>query len=319
MSAASGVGLSSSYAEKVRNGKIDIETITDETLKEKIDDYENWYSKALDCLDAIEELKETEASLYTQRVENVSTKYDGILGVIEHEKNMLDEYISQSEAQAWLVSANYYNALASNEQKTIAQLEKQKAEMLSELQTAMESGTIEKGSESWYELCNSIDEVTLSIAESQTQLKEYAQTIEQLSWETFDLLQDKISSVTEESEFLIDLLSSSKLYDDNGQLTDEGSATMGLHGQNYNSFMYQADKYGKEAARLKKQLESDSYDQDLIDRRNELLELQRESILAAEDEKNAIKDLVSEGMDAELSALEERISLYQESLDSQKD
>ena len=42
MSAASNVGLSSSYAEKVRNGKIDIETIEDETLADKIKDYQSW-------------------------------------------------------------------------------------------------------------------------------------------------------------------------------------------------------------------------------------------------------------------------------------
>lgn len=39
---ANSVGLSSSWAEKVRNGKIDIETIKDEVLKEKIDDYTEW-------------------------------------------------------------------------------------------------------------------------------------------------------------------------------------------------------------------------------------------------------------------------------------
>ena len=61
------------------------------------------------------------------------------------------------------------------------------------------------------------------------------------------------------------------------------------------------------------------FDQELINRRNELLELQRESILAAEDEKNAIKDLVEEGISLELDALQERIDKYEEALDSQKD
>lgn len=42
MAAAAGTGLSSSYAEKVRNGKIDIETIKDEALADKIKDYQSW-------------------------------------------------------------------------------------------------------------------------------------------------------------------------------------------------------------------------------------------------------------------------------------
>lgn len=43
MNAAAGVGLSSSYAAKVRNGTIDISTVKDEALADKIKDYQNWY------------------------------------------------------------------------------------------------------------------------------------------------------------------------------------------------------------------------------------------------------------------------------------
>jgi len=40
---ANSVGLSSSWAKLVREGKVDISTITDENLKEKIDEYQNWW------------------------------------------------------------------------------------------------------------------------------------------------------------------------------------------------------------------------------------------------------------------------------------
>ena len=319
MEAANSVGLSSSWATKVRNGEININTITDEVLADKIKSYTEWYEKALDCQDAIEELKETEAKLYAQRIENVATQYEGILGVIEHEKNMIEEYISQSEANAQLISGEYYKALINNENKTITQLQKQKNSMLAELKTAMESGSIAKGSEAWYSIINSIDEVTLSIAESQTQIKEWNQTIQQLSWETFDLLQDKISAVTEESDFLIELMSNDKLHDDNGKLTDEGSATMGLHGQNYNTYMYQADLAAKEAERLKKQMSTDGYDTELEERYREMISLQQEYILNAEDEKNAIRDLVSDGIELELDALQELIDKKNEELESERD
>ena len=46
ISAANKVGLSSSWAEKVRNGAIDISTIKDEILKQKIDDYQKYYEAA---------------------------------------------------------------------------------------------------------------------------------------------------------------------------------------------------------------------------------------------------------------------------------
>lgn len=40
---SAGEGLSSDWIDKIQNGKIDIETITDSDLKEKIGDYKNWW------------------------------------------------------------------------------------------------------------------------------------------------------------------------------------------------------------------------------------------------------------------------------------
>ena len=316
---ANSVGLSSSYAKLVREGKIDISTITNESLAEKISEYTDWYNKALDCKDAIEELKEKEAELYKQRFENVSTQYEGILGVVEHEKNMLEEFMAQSEANAQLTSSKYYDALIKNEQTTISKLQSEKSALLSQLNTAVASGKIKKESEAWYEMVNSIDEVTLAIEESNTAILEYQQTISQLSWETFDLLQDKISSVSEEAEFLIELLSSDKLYDDKGKLTDSGSATMGLYGVAYNTSMYQADKAGAEAARLKKELAKDPFDTELEERYREMVSLQQEYIQNANDMKEAIRDMVEEGIEVELDNLNELIDKYNEALDSEKD
>lgn len=319
MQEANKVGLSENYASKVRDGTIDIETITDEDLNDKISDYKEWYEKALDCKDAIDELKESEAELYKQRFENVSTKYEGALGVIQHEKDMLDEFVSQTEEKGYIVSTKYYEALTANAQKNITKLEQQKAEMLKELQNAMSSGTITKGSEAWYSMISDIDEVTKSIEELKTSTLEYANSIREIKWDVFDKMQDQISNVADEANFLIDLMDNKKLFEDNGQLTDEGMATMGLHGTNYNTYMYQADKYAEELKRIQAELAKDPYNQNLIDRRQELLEAQQEAILNAEQEKDAIKDLVEEGIDKELDSLDKLIEKYEEALDSQKD
>lgn len=168
-------------------------------------------------------------------------------------------------------------------------------------------------------MVNAIDNVTLSIEQSNTAILEMQQSIQQLDWEVFDLVQDKISAVTEEAEFLIELMSNKKLYDDNGQLTNEGKATMGLHGLNYNILMQQADMARAEAERIKAQLASDPYDMELEERYRDMIALQQDYIFAAEDQKNAIVDLVEEGISLELEALQEKIDLYQDALDSQKD
>ena len=146
---ANSVGLDAGYAAKVRDGTIDVEKITNEDLNNKISDYQNWYNKALDCLDAIDDLRESESKLYEQRFENVSTKYDGYLGVIQHEKDMLDEFVSQTETAGYITSGKYYDAMSANAKKQQEELKKQRDEMVAELNNAVNSGTIEKYSESW--------------------------------------------------------------------------------------------------------------------------------------------------------------------------
>lgn len=316
---ANSVGLDAGWAQKVRDGVVDISTITDEDLADKIKEYQEWYEKALDCKDAIDELRESESELYNQRFENISTKYDGTLGTIQHEADMLEESISMSEAKGWVTSTKYYEELIKNQQSQTEQLKKQRQEMLNEMKSGLESGAIKKGSETWYDQINAIDEITLKLKEAETQTEEWNNSIREINWQVFDMIQEQISNITTEADFLIDLMSNKKLYEDNGQLTDEGKATMGLHGQNYETYMYQSDKYAEEIAKLDSQIASDPYDQELIKRRQELLELQQESILNAEQEKEAIRDLVSDGIDKELDSLQSLIDKRNEALDSQKD
>nr|DAT72672.1 MAG TPA: minor tail protein [Caudoviricetes sp.] len=316
---ANSVGLDAGYAAKVRDGTIDIEKITNEDLNNKIQDYQNWYNKALDCLDAIDDLRESESKLYEQRFENVSTKYDGYLGVIQHEKDMLDEFVSQTETAGYITSGKYYDAMSANAKKQQEELKKQRDEMVAELNNAVNSGTIEKYSESWYSMVNSVDEVTKSIEECNTSLLEYEKNLRELDWQIFDLIQDKISKVADESEFLINLMSNKKLYEDNGQLTDEGMATMGQYGVKYNVYMAQANKYAKKIKELQADLAKDPYNQDIANQLQEYIEAQQEAILNAEDMKNSIKDMVSDGIDKELDSLQKLIDKRNDALDAAKD
>lgn len=315
---ANAVGLDEKWAKKVREGTLDISTITNEDTAEKIKEYQKWYELFLKCIDAVAELKETEAELYAQRFENVQAQYDGILQGYEHTEAMLEEYINQAEAKGHIVSKKYYEALIANEKNNINVLKQEQAALIAARDKAVING-IDKNSQDWYDMCSEIDGVTQAIEEGNTALIEYANSIRDIDWQVFDLIQERISDVNAEADFLIDLMSSDKLFDDNGKLTDKGMATMGLHGQNYNTYMYAADEYGKEISKLDSQIAKDPYDQELVNRRRELVELQRESILAAEDEKSAIRDMVEEGISLELDALQELIDKKNEALESERD
>ena len=88
---------------------------------------------------------------------------------------------------------------------------------------------------------------------------------------------------------------------------------------NTNKALEQAKYLEKAIKELNAEIAKDPYNTDLIERRQELLELQRKSILAAEDEKQAMIDLVKDGIEAQLDSLKDLIDAYTDSLDSAKD
>jgi len=163
-----------------------------------------------------------------------------------------------------------------------------------------------------------INGVKEAIQEAETSVIDLGNKIKEVLWDRFDYLQDRISQVTDEAQFLIDLMSYGKLYEDSGMLTNTGLATMGLHGMNYNVLMNQADRYAAEVKKLNKELANDPNNTILLEQRQEWIEAQRESILNAEEEKKAIVDLIDEGIQKELQALNDLINKYKESMDSAK-
>lgn len=317
---ANSVGLSEYWKNRVENGTIDISTIKDnDELVEKIQTYQEWIEKANECRDAVSELNSKLSELSKTNFDNISTQWDSILSKFESKKNDIEQSISQSETKGYVTSTKYYSALISNENANIESLRKKEQQQNVALNDTVNLGKIKVGSQAYNEMKSQIEETKSAIKESQTAILEYNKSIREANWEIFDMIQEKISAIVDESEFLINLMDNDKLYDDKGQLTNEGNATMGLHGMNYNVYMEQSSKYAEEIKKIDKEIAKDPYNQDLLERREDLLSKQRESISAAEDEKDAIKDMVEEGINLELDALQELIDKRNEAIESAKD
>lgn len=318
MQEANSVGLSNELKEKVRTGSIEISEYDEDTQK-LIKSYSDWYQKALDCEEAITDLHESLASLYEDNFNNVKDDFENKLELAEHMANQYQTGIDMLEARGYLESTKYYAALQTATKDNISILNQELSSLEQAFSDAMNSGEIEKYSEAWYSMNTEINGVKEELSEANVELAEYAKTMREIEWSYFDYTQERIAKITEEADFLIDLLSNSDLHTDKGQLTDEGMATMGLHGQNYNTYMAQADMYAQEILEIDKELSKDPYNTELVERREELLGLQQDSILAAEDEKQAIVALVEEGINLELQAMQDLIDKYTESLDTAKD
>lgn len=318
---ADSVALSEDYKRKVRNGEINIEDITDEDLYNKIQDYQNWYDKAVELQDKIQELNISLSELAQKKFDNIVTQFEDMEKVFTDTNDILDKLVDYAETKGRIISKSYYEAMLQNENENNKLLVQQRDQMVAELQDMLQSGRVTEYSEAWYDLHQKINEVNASIVESNKSIQEFYNNMRQADWDLFDLVQDKITGIADEIEFVQSLLEDRDNLTDghlNRGLTNEGLAQLGNYASKYNIYMSQAEKYAGEIKKIEADIAKDPANKDLIDRKEELVKAQRDVILSANDERKSMISLARDAYDAMLEVLQELIDKRKEYLDNEK-
>lgn len=315
---ANSVGLSQDWAAKVRNGKIDIEDITDEDLKQKISDYQNWYQKALDCQDAVYQLQQKEQDLYKTRFDNVQGQFDNAISLLTHESDLISKWIDVTQEQGHIVGQTYYTNLIKLESVHIQDLSAEYNSLNDSLRDAVNNGRIAEGTEQWYNMKKAINDVESAIMDATKSLATYKQNLKQIEWDKDDYIQDRIDDLNTEFKFLYDIMDSNKFFDKRGQVTDTGTAAFGLDAMQYDTYMRKAELYRDQLQAIDKDLATDPNNTTYLKRRQEIVKSYQEAVKSAKEEKDTIKDLVKTGYDKQLSSLQKIISKYEQLLDDEK-
>lgn len=317
---ANKVGLDSKLAAKVRKGEIDIQDIKNEDTWKKIEEYRKWYEAALDARDAVYKLKADEADLWNQRFELNQTNYENQIDQYQHMYDQLDNYISLAESTGRISANKLRLRQIDEEKKKLSKLKTEYNSLKAIMDKAVASGKIKINSEGYYEMLSTLNDISESIVEATANIAELNKSIRETNWEIFDRGAETISNVRDELEFLYGLLGDEdNMYDDKGVVTKDGIAGFGILSAQYNVAMQEAQKYASEIKKINKEISKDPYNQDLIDRRQELYESQRQSIEDANNYKDSIVDLVENGIKKQIDSLKELISKYTDLMDAQKD
>lgn len=319
---ANSLGLDAGYAEKVKNGELSIEDITDEDLHEKIQDYQEWYEKALDCLDAQVELKETLQEIVQTDFDNLIKQYEQLADAIEHNTNLYDNTLDIIENQGNFAGAEYYKNLMESTTEQMNTIQEEIIKAQDTLNKAVWSGKVTEGTEQYNDNIASINDLKEQWQELYNQNLEYRNDMWQMDWDSFDKALEYVGKLTEETEFLMDLMSTNEndLFNKkNGELNDWGKTTGALHAVNYDVYMAEADKYAAKVKEINAMIANDPTNTILIDQRNEYVKAQQESIQAAQEEKKAVQELISDSYDKMLDVLEDMIDKRKEQLEAEKD
>ena len=191
MQKANEVGLNEDIASAVRGGASNIWDYSDDTVKQQIKDYQNWYDKAQDCLDKIDELKDKQLELTQASIELLITQYEKFSTKVENANDRMEKWISLKESWGFSANTKNYDSMNKNIQKQIDYINKQD-EQLKLLQK-----TVTKGSEAWYEYNERIDSNKASLIELKQQMQENATAAAALAKATADKKTEKYDSQDE--------------------------------------------------------------------------------------------------------------------------
>lgn len=326
MKQANSVGLSSAYKKKVQNGQINIQTIKDEKLKEKIDEYQKWYEKAQACKDTIAELNEQLTELAQKKLENITNWFDTRVGYKDARKNVYETSIAYREAQGKRGTDNQYKGLVDNNKSKQALLQNEYKKTTEQLNALVKAGSIKKYSKEWYEWQEKLREIQANINDCKTETIDLKKQWMDAKLTAFDKAIEKCADLQDELSDIIDLMNSDTFFNESGKLTEDGFTYIGMVGQQLASakqevLTYQEEmaKINEEYAKFKKGQESlITSEEDYKARIKEVTENQREAAKAVKDYRDALIDLKVKGIEAEIDALKELAEKNKELLNEEK-
>lgn len=296
-----------------------INKIENDTLRKKCIAHNEYLLAKNTATDNYNQAKEDHTSNVRQtrkdHFDEVQARYDNKAGLIEQRKNAVSNSLSIAEAKGLLIGEAYYTRQA-DAVKSDMQLKQEEAEEL-----AKKLSTIKFGSDEWYEAQEALNGVYESIQQDEQELAEFQKSINELKFDRFDELLDKLGDITDETDFLIDMLDSDNLFDsDTGMITQDGITAMGLTAQNYDTYLAEAQKYKDAIADLNEMYNEGKIGlNDYNSKLRTYQQGQRDSIKSANEAKKSLAAYVKQGLDAQNNALEEAISKKKELLETEKD
>lgn len=330
MAEANAIGLEAEYVNKIQNGVMDIETVTNEVLKDQIQRYQEYYDKATDAADAVQDLEQELANLAQTRFDNITKQFEEMALAIDHAATRIGHIQSKMSAEGLFESSTLIEQLIFGDKEKLGQLEEEARALAASIDEAVTNGDIEYGSEQWWGMYDSLQNVNDQIVEMRSSIADLNDQLRQMSWDNFDYIQDAVARLRTENDFLVETLETenqlfekvqlmnSDIMVSNGNWTEYATAIQGLHVNNLQILEKQNEEVAEEIKKINADLANDPNNKKILERRNELIDQQQDIIKGITSEKQAIKDLIKEGYETFLDYLQKSIDKRKEALQAQK-
>lgn len=309
--------LSPAIIKKIKNGTISISDYN-ESMANAIQKYQDYYDKGKDAQKSKKEAKQKLNELAEEQVPYIQTRYENKLSNVDYTSNKAQAKLDYAETTGHYATKKYYKQLIESANESINLNNQEADELIAKRDALVKDGALKKGSEAWYDMSQKIWKCKNNVLELTNSVAEYNNSLRDLEWDAFDRQEEYIERIIDEANFLIDIMDSKEKFDENGNITSYGKSAEGLHAINANTYQQLANDKADEIERLDAEYANDKYNKDYLERREELLEAQREAIKGYQSERSAIVNLVSDGYNAMSEALDKLIDKRKEALSSEK-
>ncbi|MCH5265809.1 MAG: phage tail tape measure protein [Lachnospiraceae bacterium] len=277
------------------------------------------------------ELQKKVAELKLKQIQNIQQHYENQMGLIDNNIQDIDNRISLAQARGQIITAGYYRELNSQQADKREKASTEKAKIQQKLDAAVKKGTIKEGSDEWYEVQATLQELENTINECDIAIAENTTSIREVHTALLEAKAQNASRINTEADFLAELLSRNELTDsDTGTLTNAGLGTLGTYGINLETAQSQIREWNKERAILESMKKSGSLDygdgvhkydspNQLDDAYKAIIEKQQEWAKNEFDAEQKIIDLMKEKYQAQLDYMKEIIDAKKKALDYEKD
>ena len=318
------------YRDAAQNGKVELLTEevlgsaadeNDKTVKELVDNYTSWADSVADAKQKLAELKTELRQLELEKFKNIVDDYTDRTDIFENSQDLINKQIDLFKEAGQVIGEGFYTSLIDEENKKLSLFNEEKQKLIQEMSDGISNGTIEKGTDEWNEMIKSISEVNGSILDSKKAVEEFNNSIQQLHWDTIDRIKNDFSELSNEIEFLYNLLSDDEhVSDDFGNWSNNALAQLGLMAQSYEEHVYASQKLQNEIDNLTKAYKNGEYSEtEYLEKLYDLKDEQRSEVEASEQAKDSIVSLAKARVDIMVNAINKEVDAMSDLIDKKKD
>lgn len=313
-------GVPQQYQEMARNGAIAIEDFIGEDqveIAEKIQEYRDWAAKAAEAENGHLEAIAAISAYRVEQLEDIATDFENIINITQSRSDLLQAEMDLIEESGNRLSESHYEELKKYSQQQLNDMEKERAALQKILDDSVAAGDVIVGSDDWYSMLDTINEVDKGIIECKIDLEEFQNAINELYWDNFDKIIDKLDNVNDELSHQYDLISDAEnIVDKYGNWTKDGRTSLELLTQQIETSEQKLKEYDIAINQLKKDYRDGFYSMDEYDEKlAELTDGYYDTIDAIEDTKDAIRDLYKIRFDTTKTGFENIIGISQSHAD----